>query len=145
MIKQFEKLNRKEIELLFMAPVLVSVLAASGDHEISQDGKAEAIKLAHLKTFTADPILLAYYEEVETDFKKHFEETVKKYSPFDVAKREDLKKEINVLNTVIAKLDKEFGQMLNDSLTGYVRHVKRAGISILDDFIFPIAIPGLTA
>ncbi len=144
MKKQFAKLNSEEISLLLKAPILVSVLASSSDHEINNDGKAEAIRLAHLKTFTADPLLLSYYEEVSKNFQKHFEETAKKYSPFDKVKIGDLKKEIDKVNDVIAKLDTEFAQTLHHSLSEYARHVKKAGRSLLDDFIFPIPIRGLT-
>lgn len=144
MIKQFEKLTREDRELLLKAPVLVSVLAASGDHEISSKRKADAIKLAHLKTFTADYLLLAYYKEVEKNFKQYFEDAVKKYAPFDDQSREALKKEINNLNDVIAKLDKEFAGTLHRSLTGYAGHVRRAERGVLPDFIFPLPIHGLT-
>jgi hypothetical protein len=144
MIKQFKNLTEKEKELLFKAPALVSVLAASRDHTISKAGKADAVKLAHLKTFTADPLLLLYYREVEKTFKTHFEAIAKQYAPFDDAKREELKKEIDTLNTVIAKLNKEFARTLHASLARYVAHVKKADNSVLVNFIFPMPIAGLT-
>src|ERR1035437_3216228 len=125
MIKQFEKLTKAEIELLLKAPILVSVLATSGDHEISKKEKAEAVKFAHIKTFSADPLLLPYYKEVEKNFIIYFEEIVKKYAPFDDVKREALKKEIDTLNTVIAKLDKQFARTLHRSLSNYAEHVKK--------------------
>ena len=144
MIEQIENLSQKEREILLKAPILVSVLAASEDHDISDSQKADVIELEHIKTFSAKPILIPYYKEVEKDFKKHFEETVKKYFPFDDAKREALKKEINLLNTVIAKLDKEFAQTLHTSLSNYAENVKKANNSLLFNFIFPIPIPGFT-
>ena len=69
MIKQFEKLTTEERELLYKAPVLVSVLASCSFNEVNKSQKADAIKLAHLKTFTANPLLLPYYAEVEKTFK----------------------------------------------------------------------------
>ena len=144
MIKHFEKLTKEETELLYKAPVLVSVLVSSRDHEISNDEKADAIKLAHLKTFTADPMLISYYKEVEKNFKNYFETIVKKYTPFDDAKREALEKEIAILNTVITKLDKPFASTLHRSLSNYAEHVKEADKSIFVSFIFPIPVNGLT-
>ena len=144
MIKYFEKLTKEEITLLLKAPVLVSVLASSKDREISNEEKADAIKLSHLKTFTADPILLSYYKEVEKNFKNYFETIVNKYAPFDDAKREALKKEIDSLNTVIAKLDTQFARTLHRSLTKYAEHVKKSEGTIFRTFIFPIPIHGLT-
>ena len=116
MIKQFEKLTNEERGLLYKAPVLVSVLASCSFNEVNKHQKADAIKLAHLKTFTAAPLLRPYYAEVEKTFKEQFEAAIKKYFPFDDAKRNDLKKEIERVNLIIGKLDKEYAHVLHDSL-----------------------------
>ena len=144
MINQFEKLTIEERELLYKAPVLVSVLASSSFNEVNKAQKADAIKLAHLKTFTAAPLLLSYYAQVEKTFKDQFEDAIKKYFPFDDAKRNDLKKEIEKVNKIIGKLDKEYAHTLRNSLDKYARHVKKAAHSVFLDFIFPVPIPGLT-
>lgn len=144
MIKQFEKLTMEERSLLFKAPVLVSLLASCSFNKVNKDKKADAIKLSHLKTFTATPLLLPYYTEVEKHFKEQFEAGITHYLPFDEAKRNDIKKEIERVNLVIRKLDKEFGRLLHSSLEGYARHVNKAAHSVFQDFIFPVPIPGLT-
>jgi hypothetical protein len=144
MIKQFEKLTIEERELLYKAPVLVSVLASSSFNEVYKSRKADAIKLAHLKTFTASPLLLPYYIEVEKIFEDQFEAAIKKYFPFDESNRSILKKEMGKVYFVISKLDKEYASALLKSLDGYTRHVKKATHSIFQDFIFPFPIPGLT-
>ncbi|MEO5999566.1 MAG: hypothetical protein ABIN89_22415 [Chitinophagaceae bacterium] len=144
MIKQFEKLTMEEQELLFKAPVLVSVLASSSFKTVNKIQKADAIKLAHLKTFTAIPLLIPYYTEVEKDFKEQFEEVQKQYFPFDEVKRNALKKEMDRVNLVIEKLEKEYAMALYKSLEKYARHVKRATHTVFVDFIFPVPIPGLT-
>ena len=144
MIKQFEKLTTEERSLLFKAPVLVSALASCTFNEVNKYQEADAIKLAHLKTFTASPLLLPYYTEVEKTFKEQFEATIKKYFPFDEAKRNDLKREIDKVNVVIDKLDKEYAHSLYNSLKGYAKHVKKAAHSVFQDFIFPVPIPGLS-
>jgi hypothetical protein len=137
-------MNAEEQKLLLKAPVLVSVLAASRDHKINEAQKADAIKLAHLKTFTADPVLQSYYEKVEKYFIENFESIVQQYSPFDDAKREALKKEIDKVNEIIAKLDRDLSERLHKSLTAYAEHVKNSQHSVLEHFIFPVPIKGLT-
>lgn len=144
MIKQFEKLTTEERELLFKAPVLVSVLASCSFNEVNKVQKADAIKLAHLKTFTAIPLLLPYYAEVEKDFKKEFEAAIKKYFPFDEVKRSELKKEMDKITLVINKLDKEYAEAFGRSFERYAKHVKKAAHSIFQDFIFPMPIEGLS-
>jgi hypothetical protein len=146
MIKQLEKLSEEDRKLLFKAPVLVSVLASSAVDEaaINKSQKASAIKLAHLKTFTAMPLLLSYYAEVEKDFKRTFEEAIQKYFPFDEDKRNELKKEMDKTSLVINKLDKEYAEALGISFERYAKHVKKASHSIFQDFIFPMPIKGLS-
>jgi hypothetical protein len=144
MIKQFKILTTEECELLLKGPALVSVLASCSLNKISKVQKADAIKLSHLKTFTANPILREYYEEVDKQFETQFDCIVKVYFPFDENKRQALKKEIEQLNLIIAKLEKTFGEILHKSLDGYANHVRKAAHSVFQDFIFPLPIHGLS-
>jgi len=144
MTKAFEILTTEERELLYKAPVLVSVLASCSINEVNKAQKTDAIKLSHLKTFTADPLLLSYYAEVEKRFKNQFEATVEEYFPFDDNKRNALKGKIEKVNHIIGKLEKTYGQLLYKSLKRYGDHVKRSTHTVFLDFIFPIPIPGLT-
>ncbi|MEO6904068.1 MAG: hypothetical protein ABI315_13115 [Bacteroidia bacterium] len=82
MENEINNLSKQDRELLLKVPALVSVLAASRDYEISKSEKADAIKMGHLNIFTADPLLLNYYNEVETNFVKYFQGTVKKIYSF---------------------------------------------------------------
>ena len=139
MIAQLEKLNPKEQELLIKAPVLLSVLASSSEHVINKTQKSDAIKLAHIKTFTAVPELQPYFKEAEKNFKEYFEEIAKQYYPFDEVHRNLLKLEIQNIQKIIAKLSPSYGKALSKSLERYTIHVKRATYSIFQDFIFPLA------
>src|ERR1700688_1292861 len=116
MIKQFERLTEEERQLLFKAPVLISVLASCTTNEVNQGQKADAIKLAHLKTFTAIPLLLPYYTEVAKGFKEQFERAIKRYFPFDENKRNEIKKEMHKINFIISKLDKDYAFTLHAGL-----------------------------
>ncbi len=140
----FGILNAADLELLFKAPALVSVLAASTYNRINQDQKAEALKLAHLKTFTARAELISYYRQVEQHFQSDFEALEKQFFPFDKPNREALRTEIEKANVIISKLDEHVAEVLHQSLSDYATHIKRSGIGILDDFIFPLLIKGLT-
>ena len=144
MISQFENLTAEEKELLFRAPVLVSVLASCSFNEVDKIKKADAIKLSHLKTFTANPVLLSYYSEVEKSFEEQFEEALRKYFPFDATQRMELKREMVKVNHVIEKLDKNYAHALRESFERYTNHVKRAGHTVFVDFLFPLPMPGLT-
>ena len=143
MVKQFENLTNEEMELLFRAPALVSVMSSCSYNNVNYLKREDAIKLSHIKTFTADPLLIPYYLEVEKSFKEDFEAAVAKYFPFDHEKRQDLQNEINRVGEIISKLDSKFSSVLCRSLDRYAKHVRNAH-SVIRDFIFPIPIQGLT-
>ena len=126
-----------------IAPLL-SVLASSSSREVNKDQKVDAIKLAHLKTFTADPLLIPFYVEVEKDFKNRFESAVQEYMPFDELKSKKLKEKIRQISLALPKLNTNYANKLNKSFEKYERHVRRAGHSVFQDFIFPVPIAGLT-
>ena len=144
MINQFKILTNEEREIMLKGPALVSVLASCSLNEVNEVQKADAIKLSHLKTFTAKPILREYYEEVDKLFKTQFDSIVKAYFPFDENKRSALKHEIERVNLIIAKLEKYYGNILHKSLEEYANHVRKAAHSIFQDFIFPFPILGLS-
>ena len=72
------------------------------------------------------------------------ESVVQQYSPFDDEKRKALKKEIDKVNEIIARLDKSLSEAFHRSLTAYAEHVKNSEHSILEHFVFPILIRGIT-
>ena len=143
MSKTFFSLTPSEQSKLIQAPALLSVLASCSKNEINKTQKAEAIRLAHLKTYTADPILHFYYLEVEKSFKHDFEAAARKYYPFDDFQRNELEKEIGEIYPIIQKLDEYYAHALSKSLAAYAYHIRKAAHSIFQDFIFPISIPGL--
>jgi len=139
MIKEFEKLSTEEKTLLLKAPVIVSVLTLSSFKEITKAQKDDAVKLAHIKTFTEHNLLLPYYEEVDKNFKRHFEDYIEKFFPFNAVNCMALRKEMNKVDTVIGKLDRLYGGLLRKSLAGYARHVNNAAYNVFQGLIFPVA------
>jgi hypothetical protein len=144
MIKEFEQLSQDEIALLVKAPAIISVLASIGAGEINKWEKADAIKLAQVKTFTARPKLIPYYKEVEKNFERNFEMIAKQYSPFDEKNKYALKREVYTIYNVIEKLNSEFAVELRASLRKFAEHVKKAYKGLVVNFLFPFPIPGLT-
>jgi hypothetical protein len=145
MVKEFEKLTEKERELLYKAPVLFSVFASCSFNKVNAQRKADAINLARLKTFTANYLLLPYYNEVEKHFRSQFELIAQKYFPFDETKINALEKEIENIDHVINKLDARYGQTLRSSLERFARHVRKSYHSVFQDFIFPLYMHGLNS
>jgi len=126
MVHKFKKLTPEELDLLLNATIFVSLLAASSDSEIFEEEKADAIKLAHLRTFTSDPALHEYYKEVEKTFAEKIEDFDKK----------------------LPKGSEERGiilrEKLNHSLNSYARHVSVSHRNAVEFFFIPMNIDGIT-
>jgi hypothetical protein len=140
----FENLADHEKELLYQAPVLLSVQVSCSEGRVDKNQKADAIRLAHIKSFTANPQLLSYYYSVDKIFKDKFETAIQTYCPLNEDNQQKLRKEMEKINAVINKLDPSYQFLLRKSFDKYAAHVRRANHSVVQDFIIPIPIPGLT-
>lgn len=144
MIEQFESLNEEERALLLKAPALVSILASSTDQEMDETEKADAIKLSHLRTFTADPMLRPYYQEVEKAFKAQLVELLQLHNPLNEYSRKAIEREIKNVNKLLGRLDKKFAEKLGKSLNSYAEHVNKSKRNFMEYFVLPLNIPGIT-
>ena len=74
MSTEIEQLSKEDRDILLKAPAVVAILAAiSDDGEVSQHEKSESIKLSHLRTYTAEPLLQNFYKEAEVVFEENFD------------------------------------------------------------------------
>ena len=83
-MKPFKKLSVQENEVLLKFPAYISLLAANSDDKLDELQKKSAIKFAHTKTFSCDPLLAVFYQEADKVFENNIEQLDK-----------DLPKEIN--------------------------------------------------
>jgi hypothetical protein len=134
-----ENLRDNERKFLLEAPVFVSVLSAlSVDGTIEENEKAEAIKLAHLRTFTSPDILNEYYKEVDINFESNLNNLINNLPPDTDSKREYLRNELRKLTPILANMDREFSMILLDSLKSFAHHVFKAHSHFLEYFILPV-------
>ncbi|ETN95304.1 hypothetical protein SAMN04487906_2405 [Zhouia amylolytica] len=141
--KTFDSLDREDRELLLKAPVLVSFMAATKDNIMDAQEKADALDMAHLRTFTANPKLQPYYMEVEKRFKPLLKEMIEMYLPMNEYTRKTVKEEINKINELLGEMDKEFATLLHKSLNSYAEHVRKADRNVLEYFMIPFIVPGI--
>lgn len=144
MKNQLEKLSETDRLLLLKAPALISVLAASTDGIVDNEEKADAIELAHWRTFSIDPQLQSYYQEVEKLIKLQLEQLIQQYSPFEKAQKLAIQKELEKINKTIEQLDGGFGNALKISLNSYAKHVGNIHQHFLEFFVFPFYVSGVT-
>ena len=133
------RLRENDKKILLEAPAVVAVLSAlSADGTIDENEKAEAIKLAHLRTFTSPDILNNYYKEVELSFESNMNRIIQDLPTEKESKKEFLRNELKKLTPVLAQLDREFSMTLLDSLKSFARHVFKSNSHFLEYFVLPV-------
>jgi hypothetical protein len=143
-MQELETLSPEDKKKLLQAPAYISLLAANVDGQMDEEEKYEAIKFSHIKTYTAHKLLKPFYQEVE----KHFIENVDSLNNSLPKQKEEREKaiqaELHTVNEIIGKLDLFTSNTIRKSLKEYADHVSKAHKNIMDDFVFPFAIKGLT-
>lgn len=137
-------LNEEERAIILRAPAIVAILAAiSDDGEVSENEKADAVKLSHLRTYTSPEILHNYYKEVELVFEENFSYVMANLPESWEEKEQYLKSRIVVVNSILKKLDKVYAQELINSLRSFSKHVFKSNSSFLENFVLPIFMTNL--
>lgn len=143
-MKQFNTLTKDEKEALLKFPAYISMLAADSDGLLDKAEKKEAIKLEHIKTFSADPLLKEFYREADKVFNNNLE-ILDKNLPEDRESRETtIKFELAKLDKIVLKLGEDYTEAMHRSMKSFKDHVSKAHHNVLVDFIFPVPIKGLS-
>lgn len=133
------KLDAIDREILLRAPAIVALFAAiSDDGEVSDNERSEAIKLAHLRTYTSPEILHNFYKEVDKVFEAYFSEEADKLPATQEEKAIYLAERLKALNTVLPKLNQVYSKELVISLKSFARHVFKSNSGFLEHFLLPI-------
>ena len=143
-MKPFKNLSAQENAALLKFPAYISLLAAYHDDKLDEAEKKSAIKFAHTKTFSCDPLLAQFYKEAEKVFEKNITQ-LEKDLPKEINRRDAaIKRELLNLEKIVLKLGKEYTITMHHSMKSFKDHVSKAHNNVLVDFIFPLSIPGLT-
>ena len=143
-MKQFMTLTKDDREALLKFPAYITLLAANSDGLLDKSEKKEALKLEHIKIFSADPLLKEFYREADKVFKNNLE-TLGKNLPEEVESREaTIKYELMKLEKIVLKLGDDFASVMHHSMKSFKDHVSKAHHNVLVDFIFPMPIKGLS-
>jgi hypothetical protein len=140
---QFNDLTVQQKQALVKFPAYVSFLAAT-DSKLDEAEKLVAIKFAHTKSFSCHPILAEFYKESETAFENNLKQIEISLPKDKISRDLAIKKELVLLEKILLKLGHEYATALHHSMKTFRYHVSRAHHSVIEDFILPISIPGLT-
>lgn len=137
--KAFQKLTEDELNQLLDTPVWMALLAAYvGDGKVSEDERAEAVKLAHLRTFTSPKSLREFYTLVDERFAARFDLLQKRVPK----KHEDsvvfIEAQVKRGHALLLKVDPDLAIDIEESLESFYKHVFNADKSFFQYFALPI-------
>lgn len=143
-MKLFEKLSVSDNEALLKFPAYISLLAADRDDKLDEAEKESAIKFAHTKTFSCDPLLTEFYSEADKVFENNIDQLDKELPKDKDGREEAIRKELLNLEKIVSKLGEKYTSTMSNSMKSFTEHVSKAHHNVLVDCIIPLSIPGLT-
>jgi hypothetical protein len=137
--KAFESLSKEDYNKLLDLPIWLSLLAAyNADGRVSEHERAEAVKLAHLRTFTGPKSLRDFYIAVDRRFNKRFDELNSRLPDSQRNKELYIEAQIKACHAVLAILDPDVAETLEENLESFYTHIFRAENSIFQYFALPV-------
>lgn len=138
--KAFQQLSDTELNELLDAPVWLSLLAAySGDGTVSRDERAEAVKLAHLRTFTSPKSLREFYSKVDERFERRFDKLNARLPENNENRILFIEAQVKHCHKLLReKVDKDLAVEIEESIASFYNHVFKADRSFFQYFALPI-------
>lgn len=137
--KGYQKLTEDELNQLLDTPVWMALLAAHvGDGKVSEDERAEAVKLAHLRTFTSPKSLREFYAMVDERFATRFDLLHKRVPKNHEDSVVFIEAQVKRGHALLLKLDPDLAIDIEDSLESFYKHVFKADKSFFQYFALPI-------
>lgn len=125
MLPEFKNLSSDEVNIMYMAPALVTVLIAGAEGNIDKKETDWGAKIAHFRAVVPS-ILQNYYHEVDKTFSQVIREIIDAV-PEDAAQRSNkINEELAKLNAILPKLDPEFSQEFYKSMLSLSKQVAKA-------------------
>jgi len=143
-MKHWSDLNEKERKQLLLYPAYISLLASTAEGGIDKKEKRAALKLTHIKTFSSDPMLFDFYKAAEHEFEHDITKLDRELPHNREGRKHAIEHELNKLDPVLRKLDMGYALELRSSMKSYKNYVSKAHHNILEYFIFPLPVNGIS-
>jgi hypothetical protein len=143
-MENFKSLPKEDQERLLKYPAYVALLAVNKDARLDEDEKAAAQKFLHIKTYSANPLFIEFYKEADKQFEKNILELDRMLPKERSARELTIKYELAGMESILSKLDPEYARLLHESMRSFKEHVSKAHFNVLEYFVFPLPIKGLT-
>jgi hypothetical protein len=143
-LEHWSELAEKDKGQLLKFPAYITLLACLHDDGMDDKEKKIALRITHIKTFTSPPLLADFYRAAEQVFDENLT-AINDELPHSRPRRElVIHTAITELEKILLKLGPHYASALHDSMRSYTRYVSRAHNNVLEYFIFPMPIKGLS-
>lgn len=144
MMDTYKELSKEDEKALLKFPVYISLLAANANGETDEAEKNTAIDFDHTKTYTANPLLLGFYERADQVFRSNFQQIDNELPKGKLQRDVAIKVELRKIKELLKKFSPAYANAMHQSMKSFKEHVSEAHHNVLEDFLFPIPIKGLT-
>ena len=126
MLKEFKNLQPAEVQTMYDAIPLITILIAGADDNIDEVELAEAQRLADIRGYNNLGNLIAYYEHVKKGLAERINE-VSRELPNEVEPRQAaIAERLGKLNAILAKMDLPFGYLYYRDFHSFAHHIAEA-------------------
>lgn len=126
MLKEFKNLNPAEVQDMYDAIALITILIAGADDEMDEVELAEAQRLADIRSFNNLGHIIAYYEHVQQNLAERINQLSQELSANVTARQAELRERLGRLNGILAKLPLPFGYLYYKDFLSFAHHVAEA-------------------
>ncbi len=131
LMEVFKTLSPQEKDVMFDAPVLVTILIAGADGDFNKAEIKKAVELAHDKKVTARADLISYYKVVGEGIEDKLKVKIHQLPTEPRERNSLLIQDLKKLNDILPKLEKEFAIDFYWSLRGLAKKIASASGGLL--------------
>ncbi len=144
-MKVFENITEEQKNALLKFPAYIALLASDNDGKLDKSELEESIHFTHIRTFSSDPLLATFYKEADKVFKENIEALNDALPTAKKEREQTIKAELEKLEPILNMLGTKYASVMHKSMESYANHVSKAHNNVLESFVIPFYIKGLTA
>ncbi len=135
----FAHLSHEEYKSLLDIPVWLTLLAAyTANGKLTVNEKNEAIKLSHLRRFTAPKSIRALYVKLSQIFPERVKVLNSRLPEDEADKILYIKAQVRSGHAVFEKLDPDIAESLSESLSSFYKHIFNCDKGFFHYFALPV-------
>lgn len=126
MVTQLQHLSEQEVDLIYRAPILTSILISGAEGPIDDRKINTATEFAKKQVKEARALMYDLYLEISEDMEQKIQETIQQYPVDPHQRNQQIMQELEKLNEILPKLDKSFAVVYYLSLKDIARKIARS-------------------